>query len=573
MTRLDSSLKKTRVKQPPHLVVGARAGTGKTTTLIEGLRIIKGEAPNIDPSPQQASIWAKMRLSHNDPSVCFVAFNKSIATELQQRVPEGCSAMTMHSMGFKAIRGQFDGIKVNSYRVQDIISELLNKDIRDLRRDNPEALRATERLVGLCKMNLIGLKRLGDAPGFEEQDTKLWMQWLEDLVSHYDIELNGQQAEIFGLVPRVLEHCKDVARDGCIDFNDMIWLPIVLDLDVFQYDLLLVDEAQDLNRCQQALAMKAGKRLILCGDDKQAIYGWAGADSNSIHNMMRQLSLTDSGCEYLPLTVTRRCGKAIVREAQKIVKDFEAHKNNCEGKVSRASFKSTKKIVGEPLNENGVGYGQLVQDGNMILCRCNAPLVSECFKFLKNGRKANIQGRDVGQGLISTIRKLMKNFKLPLNPQALRDNALVAAGLEPEGDDDTPPEYSPGVVELVGHLSVWLHHETQKENAKRNPSDSRLIAMQDKHDCILCFTEDQTTVDGVVAKIESIFTDDKNGDGIKLSSVHKAKGLEAKRVFILLPEGAEMPHSMAKSEWQIEQEWNCLYIAITRAKEELVYVR
>ncbi|KKK71001.1 hypothetical protein LCGC14_2918360, partial [marine sediment metagenome] len=54
--------------------------------------------------------------------------------------------------------------------------------------------------------------------------------------------------------------------------------------------------------------------------------------------------------------------------------------------------------------------------------------------------------------------------------------------------------------------------------------------------------------------------------------VHKAKGLEAKRVFILQPKGAEMPHKMAKSKWQIEQEWNCLYIAITRAIEELIYV-
>jgi superfamily I DNA/RNA helicase len=121
-------------------------------------------------------------------------------------------------------------------------------------------------------------------------------------------------------------------------------------------------------------------------------------------------------------------------------------------------------------------------------------------------------------------------------------------------------------------LEDWLHKEQTKENSKRNPSDTRLIALQDRHDCLIAFCEDQTTVAGVVAKIESVFTDDKNGTGIRLSSIHKAKGLENKRVFLLEPEGATVPHPMAKSKWQVEQEWNCRYIAITRAIEELIYV-
>ncbi len=614
MTKLDSVLKKTRVKQPPHLVVGARAGTGKTTTLVEGLKILQGQTSPLTPSPQQQAVWDSICKSQQSVccgecggegrtadggtcphcggtgksqgflgTACFVAFNKSIAAELKTRVPTGVAAMTMHSLGFNAVLRHF-GIGgqdiVNQYRVQDIISELVGKDIRDLRRDKPDLVRATERLVGLCKINLLGFDHLlKEQNGIDLHDPKDINREFSALASHYDVELNGQQAEIFDLVPRVLERCKDVAADGCVDFNDMIWLPIALDLPVFQYDLLLVDEVQDLNRCQQALAMKASKRLILCGDDRQAIYGWAGADSDSIPRMMKQLSNTQWGCEYLPLTVTHRCGKAIVREAQKIVPDFEAHESNCEGRVSFATMKITQKnLPPEPLAHSQMNswgtsnYRDLVQSKDMILCRVNAPLISECFKFLIAGHKANIQGRDVGKGLITTIRKLMRNFKAPLNFQAIRDNALVAAGLEPESDDDTPPEYSLELKGLLSRLSDWLHDETQKENAERNPSESRLIALQDKYDCILCFTEDQTTVDGVIEKIKGIFTDDKNGDGIKLSSVHKAKGLEARRVFILLPEESGMPHPMAKSKWQIDQEWNLKYVAITRAIEELIYV-
>jgi len=69
-----------------------------------------------------------------------------------------------------------------------------------------------------------------------------------------------------------------------------------------------------------------------------------------------------------------------------------------------------------------------------------------------------------------------------------------------------------------------------------------------------------------------VFTDSLDTVGIKLSSIHKAKGLEAHRVFFLRPKGGECPHPMAKTGWQRGQEQNLLYVAITRAIEELVYV-
>src|SRR5690606_6628826 len=119
---------------------------------------------------------------------------------------------------------------------------------------------------------------------------------------------------------------------------------------------------------------------------------------------------------------------------------------------------------------------------------------------------------DIGQGLISTINK----------------------------------QLAADVPDLLFRLSNWLHTETTKEQAKRNPSDARLIALQDRYDCLVCFCEDAKTVDDVIAKINSIFTDDRYGTGIKLSSIHKAKGLEAERVFLLQPKGAGCPHPMAK---------------------------
>lgn len=508
-----------------HLIIEARAGTGKTTTLVEGLKRLMGVASDHpaarNPSPQQRAVWEALEESKGKAkTICFAAFNSAIAKELQERVPQGCVAMTMHSMGYRAIRDCFGGkVGVDEHRTDKIIGEVTGADVWDLRKDKPGFVEATKKLVDLCKMNLTD---------YSEREE------LVKLCSHYEVELEGYTDEIFALVPKVMERCKDVGRDMTVHFSDMIWLPVALKLAVQRYDLLLVDEAQDLNRCQQALAKMAGKRLILCGDPKQAIYGFAGADSESMNRMFAELP----DCVKLPLTVTRRCGKAIVQEANKIVVDFHAFETNGEGKVSTGSFDRSAANY----------YAKSVQSGDMILCRVNAPLVSECFRFIKEGRAANIQGRDIAQGIISTITKLMKGKDINL----------------------------PGTVtELVEKLSVWLHKETEKEQAKKFPSEARIIGLQDKHDCIFCFTEGVDTVAEVIRKVESVFVDRKGSDrksGILLSSIHKAKGLEAHRVFLLEPKGATCPHPMATSDWQKEQEWNLRYVAITRAIEELVFV-
>lgn len=516
-----------------HLIIEARAGTGKTTTLIEGLKRVKGIESLFTPSPQQDKVWNSMSLSSPyAQTICFVAFNTAIASVLKNRVPAGCEAMTMHALGRKALFRAFGNLELNQDRLNNLVSDELGENIRDIRRYKGELLNGINKVVKLCKQNLVGF--IDGKLNIEGTD---WDTDLEELSADNDLELNGNAQRIFKLVPKILNRCIDV-RHGEIDFEDMYWLSIALDLPVPKYDLLLVDEAQDLNRCQQQLALKAGRRLILCGDPKQAIYAFAGADSRSMPRMSEILSATDRGCETLPLTVTRRCGKAIVDEARKIVKDFEAHESNGPGKVGHYRFEGDYKSD-LPDNEmkSRMGYSCHVSDGDMVICRTNAPLVSQCFRFLKEGRKANIQGKDIGTGLI----KLIDRMKCVT------------------------------VVELFAKLDDWYHAESRKESAKRNPNEARLIALSDKFECLKCFCEDRTTVAEVKQRIETIFTDESQG-GVLFSSGHKAKGLEAKRVFILKIKGGEIPHPMAKTEAAREQEMNLYYVMITRAIEELYFV-
>lgn len=541
----------------PHLIVEARAGTGKTTTLVEGVANMRGLRVDIVPSPQQKAVWEQLALSKGAKSICMTCFNKPIQEVLTKKLAErgldrmGCVAMTMHGLGYRAVTMAFGRQEPKDNVVARILEEMTGKTVFDLRRESATLVPGVERLVSLCKMNLVGRVEAGEYLVDREE--------MEKLASHYDLDLNGARDRIYEMVPQVLTKC--LTPRGQITFDDMIWLPVIHNLPVTRHDLLLVDEAQDLNRCQQALAKKAGKRLVLVGDPKQAIYGFAGADSKSMDRMYEELggvcprcskqreylgeegskfghnywscecgmgSISEKGCIKLPLTVTRRCGKAIVTEANRLVKDFEAHESNGEGLVNQASYSDKRPDH----------YSKIVRDGDMVLCRVNAPLVSECFRFIRAGRKATIQGRDIGQGIINLIER----------------------------------QKAGSVVELVQKLETYFDAEERKEQAKKFPSEARMIALGDRRDCIMCFCEGQVHVSGVIQRINEIFTADTNVKGIKLSSIHKAKGLEADRVFLINTKEAPCPHPMAKTAWQHEQELNLLYVAITRAKHELVYV-
>jgi superfamily I DNA/RNA helicase len=676
----------------PHVIVEALAGSGKTTTLIEGLRYVMGWESKLTPSHQQRQVWDSMTLSKGiAKTVGMCAFNKAIATELQSRVPQGVEALTMHSMGFRAIRKSFPRVDAGDrgkWRVNNFLCDILGVDSREVRKDPKLSalVRTTETLVALAKMNLtcMGLPKTNE----ESVSTRAS---LNDLIEYYDIDVNGSKDKILDLIPQIIERCKDVGRDNLIDFNDMVWLPVALDLPMQQYDMLLVDECvpgntlvtladgsqieirkmvesdkefsvkafnintgknkacrvlakqkipnnkpmvriqsrkrrstksdvetiectvdhliwttnrewvnagsispkdkllttsgqvsivysvepyvmdeeyvyditvenchnfyangilvhncQDLSKVQQELALRSGKRLIFVGDKKQSIYSFAGSDSKSMESLHERLGNSPRGLQVIPLTVTRRCGKAIVKEAQAYVPAFEAHESNPEGVITEALYTLQKTVDGLEELPWEKTYGPLVKAGDMVLCRHNAPLVSQCFKFLKRGIKANIQGRDVGQGLSSLIRKL--------------------AGKEYDGGDKPMP-----IAEFVGKLDDWLHAEIDKEQAKKHPNENRIVGLQDKVDCILAFSDGVTNTTQILSKIDSVFTDDRKSPGVRFSSGHKAKGLEARRVFILDPIALRFQRKK-QADWEREQNNNLRYVMITRAIEELCYV-
>jgi len=102
-----------------------------------------------------------------------------------------------------------------------------------------------------------------------------------------------------------------------IDFDDMLYLPLRSKCTFDKKNYVFVDEAQDTNGVQRALlrrmlAPPPHGRLIAVGDPSQAIYGFRGADANAMSALREEFSAV-----VMPLSVSYRCSRAVVAEAQK----------------------------------------------------------------------------------------------------------------------------------------------------------------------------------------------------------------------------------------------------------------
>lgn len=467
-------------KDSENIVVDARAGTGKTLTMIEGLKKV--------PSSK---------------SSCFVAFNKSIATELTEKVPKHSRACTLHSLGNAAIREAGYRPQLNQYKTHDLIEKFFGRSYLSKPQVN-----ALAKLIGYCK-------NTGTDPLITPNLLELaFSLGIDDWIT----------TEMYHSVNRIMSDSMGMTH--VIDFDDMIWLPIVLNLPIRKYDFLVVDEAQDLNRIQQSLALYAGRRIVIVGDVYQSIYAFRGADVESMRNMTGFLD-SNGGVATYPLTVSRRCPKAAVRLVRPIVPDFECLDDAIEGEIKEATVEKMLDVV---------------KGGDMVLSRVNAPLLSLAYRLLRREIPAKIQGRDIGEGLRSLINRL-------------------------ESDSNAT------VTELLAKLKEWEEIESSRILAAyRHNVEAKLMVLQDRIDCIRSLTEGFTKVGQVTDRITSLFTDDRdvNRKSVLLSSVHKAKGLEADHVWVANPE--VLPHPMAKTSADIQQEHNLAYVAGTRFKKTITFL-
>jgi len=262
-------------------------------------------------------------------------------------------------------------------------------------------------------------------------------------------------------------------------------------------------------------------RVLFFGDERQAIFGFTGADTDSVEKIANEFST-----KTLPLTVTYRCPKKVVAEARRaaIIKPYliEAHPSAPEGEVATIEAKHLHR--------------QNLTKADAILCRNTKPLVELAFALIRRSIPCHVEGRDIGAGLL----KLATRWK----------------------------------VKNINTLRERLENYKEKQVAKliAKGKEDQAEGVKDRVETVLILMEGCDTVQCVKDKIERLFSDTYDGkpDNLTLSTVHKSKGREWHRVFIL-GMNELMPSKYARSTEQKLQEENLKIVAVTRAKHTLVY--
>jgi len=319
------------INNKEHGLVEARAGSGKTFTIVQG-------AERLPP----------------DRRVIVLAFNAHIAREMNAQLRaignKSVRASTFNSFGWGALRKAYPNAQLMEDKLEAIISRYAGRD-RDL-------AAAVAKLARLCKSSL-----------HDGRDRGV----LEELASRHNIVLPDlREDQVLKLVPIVLEECLE--HEAAADFDDQVWLTVVRQLPVEQFDMVLIDEAQDMNPVQQELTRMACQqgRIVPFGDRFQSCYGFRGADPSAMQSFYETLRDSPRGCSIIPLTVTRRCPKSHVRLAQGIVPDLEALPEAPEGEVIVVGPDQAKRMMAPR---------------DLVICRVNMALVPIAYDLVKRASR------------------------------------------------------------------------------------------------------------------------------------------------------------------------------------------
>jgi DNA helicase-2/ATP-dependent DNA helicase PcrA len=504
-----------------HSVWRARAGTGKTATLIQALR-------HVPRDPRGNTLG----------SVVMLAFNGDIAKELAGRAPSGVEVKTLHALGLKTLNQQLDGVTVEKGRCRRIAQEISGADTDPKRRAWGHDL---EKVVSRCKNVLAETSEEIDAvidllgqdhpePPADFHRCAVCRRWAPIDESAREcghagckgamrIETLDNRPEFIRQVLQCMERSTyDFDEAGnrttpkTVDFDCMVYLPIAMKLRLPKYDWVFVDECQDLNALQIEFVLGIcgkGGRITAVGDNRQAIYGFRGAAEGALDYIRERLD-----ANVMPMTMTYRCGTAIVKEAQRWVPDIQAAPGQHAGTFEDSVSPDRMMVEAGP--------------GDFILSRSNAPLLGICMAFIVEGRRANILGRDLGERLAGIVRR--------------------AKVQDCEG--------------VRVYAKMWAEREAQRLRDKGNDES----AIWDTLECLIALSDGARDAGDIYARISRIFDDTNDADRITLSTTHRAKGKERDRVWVL----RDTYWGAGKG---VEAEDNLLYVATTRAKNHLLYVR
>lgn len=487
----------------------AVAGSGKSSTL----RIV-------------AKTLVESGLKSGDIKIC--VFGKLNAQDLIKKFGPAWkeSISTLHSAGFALVKKYLQIKSSYDIDVSNLKYKRIAQDLGLLQsRNNPVGILNSEQLIGSGAdfLKLIDLVRLTNQQVITDEVVAA-------IAHHHEIE-NVWQPE---LIAKWIEYCLQIGEEKaikkeCLDFTDQIWLPVKWKLGEKRwfkpYKFVLVDECQDLNAAQLELALiLAGNsgRILAVGDPRQAIMGFAGADDQSYNSIVKRTNAIE-----LPLSICYRCPRSHIELVKSIFPQIP---------IEPASTAS-EGIINQ-IEEHEID--RLIKNGDMVIARKTSPLVSLCIKLIGQGIKATVKGKDIGESLKKDLDEIAK---------------------------------VPGYSYQSFNEAVQTYRQIKAQQYRGFDNEEQMLEnLKDKIQAIITIYQSQTqatNIEHLKLYIDTLFSDENSP--ITLCVIHRAKGLEGERIFIHKPD--DMPMRWKNQlAWQLTQEENLLYVALTRSKSELFIV-
>lgn len=470
-----AAFERAREKEEPSFAVDAKAGSGKTSTAVA----------SVDAFPRNSAM---------------VAFNKSIADELVQRLGGRVPASTFHSLGFSHLRERITGCRSDLYKISDLCRNKFKWGF---------AYRPYSNVVEHIMTNGIGIQIPQE---LAKEQTYLEAMGFSDTAPPEGVDLSSFLGRCQELMFALLE---DNTR---VCFPEMLYKPLFLAArnkwSLERYGTLIIDEAQDVSRIRLMLAEKTAKNLIPIGDPCQSIYGFAGAVTGAFDFMCDQYQM-----KRYTLSTSWRCSRAVIIEAQQIIGPHIFHREDAPqghvGTLSRDEF--------WPMPQTSDDF---------VLCRTNAPLFKLAMQFVKQNRAFQLRS-DFTERLLNLARRLAKE--------------------------------SQGKATLSTNIEEW-----KKEQIELYQDAKGVIRrIEEQADCLQVVLQMSDSIEDMLFNLEMLLNSEV---GPVLMTIHKAKGLEAKRVFLIRPDQLPAPWVDPSNEEEMEQERNLQYVAVTRAISEFYYV-
>lgn len=490
----------------------ASAGSGKTKTISH--RIAYGVATGV----------------YAPEKVLALSYTSRSAAELRSRINAlGVPAVqvrTVHAAALAQLRyfwPQLTG--VNAPKVLGSKKDLLLEVLKNLKIDASQpVLRELASEIEWWKYSLLSPELYASA---ERQLETVNHSVASDVIFEYEKLKNGSQQ---------------------IDWEDVLLLtlgmlksePRVSEHVRSQYRFFTIDEFQDVSALQFALLEQwLGDRSDLCvvGDPRQTIYSFAGASQGFLNGFESRFENTVS----IELSNNYRSGREVVNLANRVMQDFSPM-NAIEGfgdvrfqqfQTEASEATALAKMIAEDI-ENGVPESEIA-----ILFRVNsqAEPITQKLSELNIRHQLKTQEKFFQQPVISKAVQLIRASRFVEDKPA---SEIVADALRELGWTMSPS----------GDLSAWE-------------------SMQALYEVL---TEQSLTIAETIELIDSLQLQhfEPVRQLVTLSTIHAAKGLEWRKVYLIGASEGLLPYRMAITEEQLSEERRLCYVAITRAQKSLL---